>query len=153
MYNIHLKEKNISAKSFDLKEENPLKMTELLERRPAQNGIKEMCDDKENPSKRISLQTFNSIGIQCSKLDEDLLTGSNDSKSSSYYWKLMAFKRRAALKETEEQNRKLDKDIDKLNEENILIREEIQCIREILEESDSFKESLNVNDSGFIDTK
>jgi|LakMenEpi03Aug12_release.lakeMendotaPanAssembly.Ray.scaffolds.fasta_scaffold2532267_1 hypothetical protein len=60
----------------------------LLERNSRQKRIIEMCDqEKENPPKSMSFQTFNSIGIQCSKLEEKLLIDGEDSQTSSYYWK------------------------------------------------------------------
>ncbi len=40
-------------------------------------------EEKENPSKSMSLQTFNSIGIQSSKLEEELLIDGEDSQTSS----------------------------------------------------------------------
>jgi arginyl-tRNA synthetase len=121
----------------------------LLERRPRQKRVLEMCDDKENPSKRISLQLeLKSIGVQCSKLDEDFMTRSED---GNYYWKIMAFKRRAALNEIIKENRQLNIDIDQLNLDNELLRDENKSLLEILEEANTIKELIkDSRDSGFF---
>jgi hypothetical protein len=121
----------------------------LVERRPRQKRVLEMCDDKENPSKRISLQLESkSIGVQCSKLDEDFMTGSED---GNYYWKIMAFKRRVALNEIIKENRQLNTDIDQLNLDNELLRDENKSLLEILEEANTIKDLIkDSRDSGFF---
>jgi hypothetical protein len=107
-----------------------------LTRRPQQKRIKEMSDEKENPSKRISIQTFNSIGIQCSKLDEEMLC--EDSQSNDY-WKIMAFKRRNALNNVNNENKDLHEIIEQLNHENETLREENKDLLELLDEANSIK--------------
>ena len=108
-----------------------------------QKRAQEKIDEKENPSKKTANQTFQSIGVQCSKLDEDLLMGVEDSQTSNYFWKITALKRREALNDVNKENRGLDADIGRLNGENESIREEIKELLELLDEANSIKVSFH----------
>lgn len=114
------------------------KMKEPLQRRPKQKRVQEINDEKENPSKRMSLQTFNTIGIQCSKLDEDLVCADNHQLSSDY-WKVMAYKRKMALNNVNQENSELHEIIEKINEENEALREENKELLEMLDEANNIK--------------
>jgi hypothetical protein len=112
---------------------------DTLDIKPFKKRILNICDEKENPSKKKSIQTFSSIGIQCSKLDEDLILGSEDSQTSGYYWKIMAFKRNVALKNIKKENRELSDIIDQLNTENESLREGNKDLLELLDEANSIQ--------------
>jgi hypothetical protein len=112
---------------------------DTLDIKPLKKRILNICDEKENPSKKKSIQTFSSIGIQCSKLDEDFIMGSEDSQTFDYYWKIMSFKRHVALKNIKKENEELSEIIDQLNTENESLREENKDLLELLDEAKSIK--------------
>ena len=108
-----------------------------MQRRPQQKRLKEISDEKENPAKRILLQSTTSIGIQCSKLDEEMLC--EDISQCNYYWKIMAYKRRIAFNKVNEENKELHEMIEQLNQENEILREENKDLLELLGEANSIK--------------
>jgi hypothetical protein len=103
------------------------------------DDFKELCKglkyDTSDQTKHVEL---NSIGIQCSKSDEEILTSN---KSSSDYWHSMILKRKTALADTIAENSRLHDCIDLMSHENESLREECKELLEMVDELNLIKVS------------
>jgi hypothetical protein len=126
-------------KSNIILKEKILKMKEILVIKPSKKSLLDVSDEKDNPSNRMSIKTFNSNGIECSKLEENLLIGSEDSQASSHFWRQMAFKSRVALKNVDIEKRQLKDHIHQLNEENKSLRENKEILLILLDHANAVK--------------
>ena len=106
------------------------------EQQHQQKRVKEINDEKENPAKQIELKSFKSIGVQCSKNDEDMIC---DETPSNDYWRIVAIKRREALDNVLNENKDLHEIIEQLNEENEHLREENKDLLDLLNEANALK--------------
>lgn len=94
------------------------------------------------------------MSIQCNKAEEDMIFG--DSVKGTDYWRLIAHKRLSALAETKKENLTLHTTIEKLNEKNESLRQNIKELYEVINQYKELQkqaieaeESDEVDDSGY----